>query len=131
MNLPSNLLQALFLEQRLERELLEHLEQVVTGHSRLPGDTGRDDDNITASQCLTQLIITCIALEESNSCSACLCYLSYASKGCFRSLCEQMGRKRYLGNGLGVYVADVSSNARGAGDIVEGELADIGVHLQA
>lgn len=33
------------------------VEEIITGHSRLAGDTGRDDDNLDALECLCELFL--------------------------------------------------------------------------
>ena len=38
--------------------------------------------------------------------------------------------RNYLGDGLGIDVADISCHSRRAGNIIQGKFADIGVHLQ-
>ena len=60
------------------------LEEIIASHSRFTWDTCWDDDDVTALQCLSELVVTCIACDL----------------------------------GIGVNVADVSCNTRGASNIV-------------
>ena len=41
-----------------------HLEEVVTGHARLPGHAGRDDDQVSIFEGGCQLVIASIALQK-------------------------------------------------------------------
>ena len=41
-----------------------HLEEVVTGHARLPGHAGRDDDQVSILEGCCQLVIASVALQK-------------------------------------------------------------------
>ncbi len=41
-----------------------HLEEVVTGHARLPGHAGRDDDQVSIFESSCQLVVASVALQK-------------------------------------------------------------------
>mmetsp|Transcript_110497 Transcript_110497/g.191505 ORF Transcript_110497/g.191505 Transcript_110497/m.191505 type:complete len:265 (+) Transcript_110497:1110-1904(+) len=46
------------------------VEQVVTGHTRLAGDTGRDDNHVAVLQSVQQFVTTILSLGEPRACAA-------------------------------------------------------------
>jgi hypothetical protein len=118
-----------------------YLEQIVTGHSGLAGHASGDDDNISAPNGLGQLVLV-IALHRRPSSpvriDSCLSTGQERTPGivllrCYRPHLElrtPAQRCSYLDGSLGVAVRHISSNARGAGNIVEAQLGDLAVQLR-